>query len=576
MRSAWISLVALSVLLVALIPGCEKKAPVTTPDKGASVSVALVAKRDLDEHVAVTGTLLPVNEVLVGPKLAGRIVAVIGANHQVSPAGVPLGVTVKAHEVVAVMDDSDARNQILTATAAVRAAKAAAESADARVEQAKAAYRQQRAATDAGILNAKAAEEAAKARLTQAQSTKTALASSTEAQIKQAEQALSAAKSKRDEVYNGSRDQERRVAENSVALAKANLDYDISDYNSDVTLQQQGALAQTIVDAAKNKMKVAQATYDSAKEQLDLIQQGARQEDKDTADAGVRQAQAALDSATAGRDQVKAAEDNVSIARTGIDQAQAALDTANAALDTDVMRDKDVLAARAAADQARAAVQQAEETKINGENTLANTFIRSPVDGVIAEQLAQVGQSIAAAITVLRITTDQALVFQAKISELDAARLAPGQSVSLSVDAEQGDRGNLYAHTAPSSLTDCTVERVVPVVDAKSRSFIVRVIVKKSVGLYPGMFARGVITVARHLNVIAVPKDAVLTSNGRQILFTVESQANGPALARQHAVSLGASDGDYLQVLSGVKVGDQVITVGQQSLNDGDKIAVTP
>ena len=146
----------------------------------------------------------------------------------------------------------------------------------------------------------------------------------------------------------------------------------------------------------------------------------------------------------------------------------------------------------------------------------------------------------------LRITTEQALVFQAKISELDAARLAPGQPVSLSVDAQQGDRGNLYAQAAPSAISGCTVDRVVPVVDAKTRSFIVRVIVKKSAGLYPGMFARGLVTVARHTHVLAVPQDAVITSNGQQILFTV-THAGASTTAHQQPVAIGASDGAYLE-----------------------------
>lgn len=574
--AARIAALVFATLISVLLPGCKKKVAVVPPAVGAPVSVALVAQRDINERIAVTGTLQSVNEVLVGPKLAGRVVAVIGANHRLSPSAIPIGVKVTRGEVVAMMDDSDARNQIRTAEAAISAARAAAESADARVAQAKAAYIQQQMATSAGILNANASVEAAKARLTQAQSTRNALASATEAQIKQAEQALSAAKSRRDVVINGSRDQERRVAENSVKLAKANLDLDTSTYTRYLSLQSEGAVAQTTVDAAKAKMDVSQAQYDSAKEQLDLIQQGARQEDKDAAEASVRQAQAVLDSAVAGRDQVKAADDNVSIARAGIDQANAALATAQSSIYVDAMRDKDVLAARAALDQAHAAIQQAKETKTTGQTTLANTIIHSPVDGVVAEQLAQVGQSIAAAITVLRITTEQALVFQAKVSELDAARLAPGQPVSLSVDARQGDRGNLYAQDTPSTITDCSVERVVPVVDAKSRSFIVRVIVNKPAGLYPGMFARGIVTVSSHSHVVAVPKDAVLTSNGQQILFTVEKQAAGLDKARQHTVAVGATDGDYLQVISGVNVGDQVITVGQQALLDGDNVVVSP
>ena len=93
-------------------------------------------------------------------------------------------------------------------------------------------------------------------------------------------------------------------------------------------------------------------------------------------------------------------------------------------------------------------------------------------------------------VTVLRLTTNNALYFEANVSELEATRLHSELPVTLTVDALQGNRSNLYgAAQRPYPLG--TVEKVVPVVDASTRNFIVRVRVQRSAQLFPGMFARG-------------------------------------------------------------------------------------
>jgi hypothetical protein len=53
------------------------------------------------------------------------------------------------------------------------------------------------------------------------------------------------------------------------------------------------------------------------------------------------------------------------------------------------------------------------------------------------------------------------------------------------------------------------------------------------------------------------------------VVFTVEQDT-----AREHAVTIGASDGEYIQLLSGLDTGARVVTVGQQTLADGDKVNV--
>ena len=601
MQKVWVIVVIIAVLgaLGVAVPMLMKKsagnhpAPAqTTAVEKTPVSAEVVATRDIQEKVAVTGTLLPVGEVTVGSRYAGRVAWVIGKS----------GMRVSRGAVVARLEDMDARTQVRSAQAllagasaraqqaqaaviqqeaatsagirsaqagvraatarleqtkaavsqqsvatdsGIKGAEAAMHAAKARLEQAKAAAEQQVTATDSGIHSAQAALEAAKARLQQAQSTTDATEATATAQVKGAEATLDTAKSRQTLLKNGARPQERRQAENAVRLAKATYDNDVANYERYQKLYDDKAIAKALLENARTKMEVSKAQYESAQEQLSLVQTGARDEDIQAADAAVRQAQQGVEAARAGLKQIDVAKANVQIARTGVQQAQAALETANAATKVDVMRDKDVLAAQAALEQAQqgqetarasrqvnvmrdkdvlaaqaaveqaqqgletarantqmnlmraqdvlatqAAVEQAREQLTLALQTLDYTMIYSPVDGVVARQIAEVGQSLGAGEDILSISTNNSLFFEAEVSELEAPRLHAGQLVTLAVDAMQSGRNTLSGSKQAQTIAG-SVEKVVPVVNQRTRSFTVRVIVPADKALFPGMFARG-------------------------------------------------------------------------------------
>ncbi len=509
------------------------------------VSVATVSPKDLVEQIEVTGTLHPADEMSIGARFAGRIAWTIGKE----------GTAVKRGQLVVRMEDMDAQNQVRAANAAVKAAQA-------RLMQSKAAALQQVTATDSGISNAQAAVEAANARLKQAKTTADAQDSTTKAQIKAAEAVLDSAKSRLDMLKNGARTQERAIAENAVAQAKANYDNDQTNANRYKMLYDQGAVAKSLLESAETKMKVSKAALDSAQQQLSLVQVGARAEDIQAAEAAVRQSKENLEVARSGLKQVDVARDNVGIAETGVSQAKAALNAAVAGKQVNVMRDSDVLAAQAA-------VQQANEALVTAKLALQYTNVYSPVDGVVTSQLVEVGQAIAANAAVLRVATNNSLYFEAAVSELQAPRLFFGQKVLISVDAMQGNRADIYAQT-PHSAIYGTVEKVVPVVDAKTRNFTVRVLVPRSHELFPGMFARGNVIVARHAHVLTVSKDTLVEKDNRTVVYV----ADGHHTAEERTVVPGYSDGVAVEIKSGLTAGEHVITVGQQNVKDGDPIII--
>jgi HlyD family secretion protein len=560
MSKAQVTFVVLALLaltMVGALLGCRpqqaapaKPAPPPAPKTpvataaAAPVSVQSVRPVDFTERVAMTGTLQPVNSVNVGPRIAGRIAWVIGDE----------GTPVHRGDVLVRMDDMDARSQVRVAQAAVKAAQA-------RLAQAKAAALQQLTATGSSILTAQAGVEAAVARVKQAKTTADATDATTHAQIKAAEATLDAATARLNALKNGARGQEKAIAENAVALAKVQYESDRDDYDRYKKLFADGAISKSVLDKTEAKMKIAKAQLDSAQQQASLVQTGARQEDIDAAQAAVRQAQEGVTLAKAGLKQVDVAKANVEIAETGVSQAKAALESAKASRQTNIMRDQDVMAASQAVMQAQDALKIAIQA-------LDYTQVLAPVDGVVAARLADAGQAVGSNAAVLQISTNQSLYFEARVSELEATRLAPGQQAQVAVDALQSDRSNVYNDAGASAIMG-TVDKVVPVVDARTRQFAVRVVVPRTRALFPGMFARASIITARHTGALTVPKDALIEREGKQYLFVAAGDT-----AHRRAVVLGAASDGLVEVKSGLAAGDQVVIVGQQTLLDGDKVSV--
>jgi HlyD family secretion protein len=100
-------------------------------------------------------------------------------------------------------------------------------------------------------------------------------------------------------VHNGAREQERRDAEAALHEASAVLDNATADVTRKRELFAETVISRSELDAAQQQLGVARAKADSARERLSLVEAGARQEDRDHADADVALARAAVAEARA-------------------------------------------------------------------------------------------------------------------------------------------------------------------------------------------------------------------------------------------------------------------------------------
>lgn len=189
---------------------------------------------------------------------------------------------------------------------------------------------------------------------------------------------------------------------------------------------------------------------------------------------------------------------------------------------------------------------------------LDRTVLRSPIDGVVAKRLIKVGNTLTPNQAVYVVTDFDPLLAVIYVPENALARIKPGQPATLQADA------------LPGKNFAGKVARLSPVVDPQTGTFKVTVEVRRGDHeLAPGMFTRVNVTYDVHKDALTVPRAAIITEDGESAVYVVKS-----GVAHRVPVQLGYADGDKVEITRGVASGDMVVTLGQNSLKDGAKVAV--
>ena len=88
-------------------------------------------------------------------------------------------------------------------------------------------------------------------------------------------------------------------------------------------------------------------------------------------------------------------------------------------------------------------------------------------------------------------------------------------------------------------------------------------------GVLAGMFADVTFHTAFSADTVVIPSEAILTSNGVNYVFVVEENT-----ARRVAVTTGLIGSGVTEITSGLKVGQQLVIMGQAYLDDGAAVRV--
>ena len=189
---------------------------------------------------------------------------------------------------------------------------------------------------------------------------------------------------------------------------------------------------------------------------------------------------------------------------------------------------------------------------------LRHATVRSPIHGSVAERFLEVGSLASPQTPVVRIVNSDTVRVQVGLIDDEVKRVRVGQEVDLRVDA------------FPDQAFVARVTAVGSQADEQTLTFPVRVEWQNTNGrLLPGMIARLLIKVEDHAGVLVVPREIIRDEGGGLAVFTVED-----SVARKRFLTLGPGSKEKVIVSSGLEVGDKVVVVGHEILDDGLKVQI--
>lgn len=262
-------------------------------------------------------------------------------------------------------------------------------------------------------------------------------------EIAQAQAAVGEAKARLDIVRRGPNPEEREQLAARLRAAESDFSLATLEYERKQKLAAEGAIAGTLVDAARNAMSQAMANRDAAASALSRANKGAPPEEIRQAEAALRAAEAKRNEVVAGprKEDVAAAAEEVRIARESlrlvrrgarsedVDAARARLDAAKAALaELEAgSRREQIEQARAAA---RAASAQARGAGVKGKELM----VRAPADGVVERVLVAVGDLAGPSVPVVQFSNPSDVWLRVYVPETMLASVRPGGATQIRVD----------------------------------------------------------------------------------------------------------------------------------------------
>ncbi len=352
-----------------------------------------------------------------------------------------------------------------------------------------------------------------------------------------------------------------------------------------------------VLDGSQAAIRVRQAAaaVEVAEARVALLLAGARRQERLQAADAVRQAEIGLEGTRTNlahaRVTLQTAQTNLArmeqlfrdgaVAQAQVDQARWETDRARAQVESAEAQVRSAEAAVHAVRQqqslvetgprpeevqaARAQLAQAQALLLEARQALAEMAIRAPFAGRVARLQVSPGDFVSSgefgSVPVVVVYDDRALEAEVTVGEREAALVRPGQPATLRPE------------TAGSGALAAVVKTVTPLADVRSRAVTVRLRISggsatNAAVLFPGSFVRGAIIVERRPGALTVPR-AALRGDGRPVVWVVE---NGAIVVRP--VTTGLTAGNRVEIITGMRESEEVVTLGPESLVAGTRVTV--
>jgi len=192
---------------------------------------------------------------------------------------------------------------------------------------------------------------------------------------------------------------------------------------------------------------------------------------------------------------------------------------------------------------------------------LERTQVRTPISGILDDRFVDEGEIAPAGVPLARIVNLGAVKLLMSLPERYAGQIRQGTAVDFTVVAY------------PGQLFAARIRFIGSAISPDNRTFPVEAVLENpGRKLKPDMIARVRILQAVRKQALLLPEDVVQQVDREKLIVFVEREGR----AEERHVQLGGRDGNTVEIVTGLKVGDRVIVSGYQSVIDGQPVTIEP
>lgn len=197
--------------------------------------------------------------------------------------------------------------------------------------------------------------------------------------------------------------------------------------------------------------------------------------------------------------------------------------------------------------------------------------LKAPFAGQLGIRQIDLGQYLSPGTPVVTLQALSPIYIDFLLPQQQVAQVKVGQKVTARIDAfpDRTYEGEIFA--------------INPKIEIGTRNVIVRATVEnEDHSLLPGMFAKVDIAIGAPRKEMTLPQTAIVYNAYGNLVYVVDESGNGPPgpdgkpmlTVQQVFVETGATRGDQVAILKGVKDGDTIVSSGQMKLRNGAPIVV--
>jgi RND family efflux transporter MFP subunit len=275
------------------------------------------------------------------------------------------------------------------------------------------------------------------------------------------------------------------------------------------------------------------------------------------------QPRAAVDQATgalaAAEKEVSAADSNFALAESTLRRYQQLYEKKSVSPQEFDEINAKYQSAEAQRDMSRARQAQAAAALAQARTSLGYTRVRAPFAGVVTAKMADAGTLASPGMPIFTVEDTRAYRLEVNVDESDVHFVHLGHAAPVAIDA-LGD-GRLSGRVA----------QIVPAADPASRSFLVKISLPADVRLRSGLFGRAHFARGQR-QALLIPRTSVVERGQLEGLYVLDANQ----IAELRYVTLGASAGENVEVLSGMQDGDRLVAAPGERELGGKRIATQP